>query len=254
MKLIKCTSKKNVSNKNYDGKLLTSQSPFVISEAYRSLRTNLMYTGCTEKCPVYVITGSAVNVGKSLSCANLAISYAQIGKKTLIIDLDMRRPSQHKALGLENKEGVSSYLAGVSDEPNFMKTEYENLSAMVVGRTPPDPTELLNSSRFQMLLDKAKERFDVIFLDVPPVGVMSDASIIAKDATGYILVMEAGVSNTKELSNAISTIEKVNGNILGIVLNGVDPKMGSSRYDRYGKKNRYYAYYQDMIDHTDRGK
>ena len=159
MKSSKLKAKKYRELKNYKDKLLTPQSPFVMSEAYRSLRTNLMYTGCAEKCPVYVITSSSANVGKSLSCANLAISYAQIGKKTLIIDLDMRMPSQHKALGLENKEGVSSYLAGVSDEPNFMTTDCENLSVMVVGRTPPDPTELLNSPRFQTLLDKAKELF-----------------------------------------------------------------------------------------------
>ena len=232
--------------KDYKNKLLTSQSPFVMSETYRSLRTNLMYTGCSEKCPVYVITSSSANVGKSLTCANLAISYAQIGKKTLIIDLDMRMPSQHKALGLDNKEGVSSYLAGVTDEPNFMRTDYENLFVMVVGRTPPDPTELLNSPRFQMLLCKAKELFDVVFLDVPPVGVMSDASIVAKDATGYILVVEAGVTHKKELINTVSAIEKVNGNILGAVLNGVDLKTNSYWYDKYGKKNRSFSYYADL--------
>lgn len=250
----KNTVKKYSEIKNYKDKLLTPQSSFVVSEAYRSLRTNLMYTGCAEKCPVYAITGSSANVGKTLSCANLAISYAQIGKKTLIIDLDMRMPSQHKALGLENKEGVSSYLAGVSNEPKFMNTEYENLSVMVVGRTPPDPTELLNSKRFSLLLDKAREIFDVIFLDVPPVGVMSDASIIAKDVTGYILVMEAGVSNRRELAQAISTIEKVNGNILGIVLNSADPKYDPSWYDRYGKKNKNFSQYAESYNIASKGK
>ena len=254
MKIFNNTQNNSRDVKNYKDKLLTPKSPFVTTEAYRSLRTNLMYTGCTEKCPVYVITGASANVGKSLSCANLAISYAQIGKKTLIIDLDMRMPSQHIAFDLDNKEGVSSYLAGVSNEPNFMRTNYENLSVMVVGRTPPDPTELLNSSRFSLLLNKAKELFDVIFLDVPPVGVMSDASIVAKDATGYVLVMESGVSNKKELMYTISSIEKVNGNILGVILNGVDPKANSSWYGRYGKKSRYYSRGAEPYKHTSQGK
>jgi len=248
MKFSKLKAKGYGEAKNYDDKLLTPQSPFVISESYRSLRTNLMYTGCTEKCPVYVITGSAANVGKSLTCANLAISYAQIGKKTLIIDLDMRMPSQHKALNLENKEGVSAYLAGVTDEPNFMKTDFENLFVMVVGRTPPDPTELLNSPRFTLLLNKAKEIFDVVFLDLPPVGVMSDASIIAKDATGYILVVESGVTNKKELMHTVDIIEKVNGNVLGVILNGVNPKSDSYWYDKYGKKGSGYSYYANHLN------
>ena len=254
MKIFDKVQKKSREVKNYKDKLLTSQSPFVITEAYRSLRTNLMYTGCADKCPVYVITGASANVGKSLSCVNLAISYAQIGKKTLIIDLDMRMPSQHIALGLENKEGASMYLAGVSDEPNFMRTDYENLWAMVVGRTPPDPTELLNSPRFSLLLEKAKEKFDVVFLDVPPVGVMSDASIIAKDATGYVLIMESGVSNRKELMHTINAIEKVNGNILGVVLNGIDPKADSSWYGRYGKKSKYYYRYAGSYINKAQGK
>ena len=96
-----------------------------------------------------------------------------------------------------------------------------------------------------MLLNKAKELFDVIFLDVPPVGVMSDASIIAKDTTGYIIVMESGVSNKKELRCTVNAIEQVNGNILGIVLNGVDPKADSSWYDRYGKRSKSISHYAE---------
>lgn len=240
--------------KNYKNKLLTDKTPFVVSEAYRSLRTNLMYTGCTDKCPAFVVTSSAPNEGKSLNCANLAISYAQIGKRALIIDLDMRVPSQHKIFEIENQNGVSAFLAGVDSSPNFIKTEVENLSLMVAGRTPPDPTELLNSPRFTSLLEKAREQFDVIFLDVPPLGVMSDASIIAKYVSGYIIVMESGVSDKRELSSTIGTIEKVGGNVLGFILNCVDFKTDSAWLEKYGKSGRYINSYASAYKKAARGE
>lgn len=240
--------------KNYKNKLLTAKSPFVVSEAYRSLRTNLMYTGCADKCPVFVVTSSAPNEGKSLNCANLALSYAQIGKRTLIIDLDMRVPSQHITFDIENQNGASAFLAGVVDAPNFIKTEYENLSLMVVGRTPPDPTELLNSPRFPVLLEKAKEQFDVIFLDVPPIGVMSDASIIAKYVSGYLVVMESGVSDKRELFATINTIEKVGGNILGFILNCVDFKTDAAWLEKYGKTGKRMSSYANAHKKSSQGK
>ena len=246
--------KENRTHKDYKNKLLTSRSPFVVSEAYRSLRTNLMYTGCADEKPIFVVTSSVPHEGKSLNCTNLAISYAQIGKKALIIDLDMRMPSQHLTLDVENHNGTSAYLAGIVDTPNFVKTEYENLSLMVVGRTPPDPTELLNSARLPMLLEKAKEQFDVIFLDVPPIGVMSDASIIAKYVSGYIVVLESGTSDRRELASTINTLEKVGANVLGFILNRVDFKTDSAWLEKYGKNNRHISSYAEAHTKATQGK
>lgn len=229
--------------KKYQNKLLTSKTPFVVTEAYRRLRTNLMYTGNTDSCPIYVVTSSLPNEGKTLSCANLAIAYAEIGKRTLIIDLDMRKPSQQTAFGIKNQDGVSAFLAKITGTPNFIKTEYENLSLMVVGVRPPDPTQLLNSPRLPLLLNKAREQFDVIFLDVPPIGVISDASVIAKYVTGYVVVAEAGASDKKTLASTIKTIEKVDGNVLGFVLNGINPKIDSEWLMKYGRKGKYINNY-----------
>ncbi len=229
--------------KKYQDKLLTSKTPFVVTEAYRRLRTNLMYTGNTDICPIYVVTSSLPNEGKTLSCANLAIAYAEIGKRTLIIDLDMRKPSQQTAFGIKNQDGVSAFLAGITEAPNFIKTDYENLSLMVVGVRPPDPTQLLNSPRLPLLLSKAREQFDVIFLDVPPIGVISDASVIAKYVTGYVVVAEAGASDKKALVSTIKTIEKVDGTVLGFILNGINPKMDSEWITKYGKKGKYISNY-----------
>ena len=229
--------------KKYQNKLLTSKTPFVVTEAYRRLRTNLMYTGNTDSCPIYVVTSSLPSEGKTLSCANLAIAYAEIGKRTLIIDLDMRKPSQQTAFGIKNQDGVSAFLAKITETPNFIKTEYENLSLMVVGVRPPDPTQLLNSPRLPLLLNKAREQFDVIFLDVPPIGVISDASVIAKYVTGYVVVAEAGASDKKTLASTIKTIEKVDGNVLGFVLNGINPKIDSEWLMKYGRKGKYINNY-----------
>ena len=226
----------------YKNKLLTSNSLFAISEAYRTLRTNLMYTGSVEKCPVYAVTSAAPNEGKTLNCLNTALSYAQIGKKTLVIDLDMRNPSQHIALETDNHNGASEFLAGVSETPNFKKTIYEGLHLMCGGRVPPDPSELLHSKRFAELLDIAKDQYEAIFIDLPPVGLVSDAAIIANSVTGYIIVLEAGYSDMKSVLEATGALEAVKANIIGFVLNGVDPKQDKMYYAKYGKTGKYGDY------------
>ena len=227
-----------MKKKEYKNKLLTSNSPFAVSESYRTLRTNLMYTGISDTCPVYAITSALPNEGKTLNCINTALSFAQIGKNTLVIDLDMHNPSQHTALECDNINGTSEYLAGVVESPNFQKTIYENLHFMCGGRIPPDPSELLNSERFEALINYAKERYDVIFLDLPPVGIVSDACMVAKYVTGYILVLEANVSDSRYVLTATSALESVKANIIGFVLNGVNPKqdkMYAAKYSRYAK-------------------
>lgn len=226
------------TQKVYKNKLLTPSSPFAITEAYRTLRTNLLYSGHADKTAVYAVTSAAPNEGKTLNCANIAISFAQLGKRVLIIDLDMRNPSQHKTFDLQNAGGASEFLAGVADIPNVQKTLYENLHLMCAGRIPPDPSELLYSEKFKNLIEMAKQRYDVVFLDLPPAGLVSDAAIIAEQVTGYIMVLEADVSDSKVVLDAISTIETAKGNILGCVLNGVDPKHNKGYHSKY---NYYYS-------------
>ena len=226
------------TQKVYKNKLLTPSSPFAITEAYRTLRTNLLYSGHADKTTVYAVTSAAPNEGKTLNCANIAISFAQLGKRVLVIDLDMRNPSQHKTFDLQNVGGASEFLAGVSDVPNVQKTLYENLHLMCAGRIPPDPSELLYSERFKTLIEMAKQKYDVIFLDLPPVGLVSDAAIIAGYVTGYVLVLEAGFSDSRVVLEAVSTIETAKGNILGCVLNGVDPKHNKGYNSKY---NYYYS-------------
>ena len=231
-----------MNNKTYKNKLLTGNSLFAVAESYRTLRTNLMYAGFVDKCPVYAFTSASPNEGKTLNCINTALAYAQIGKKVLVVDLDMRNPSQHLALEMPNQNGASEFLAGVVDTPNFRKTIYENLHFVCAGRVPPDPTELLHSARFSQLLSMAKEQYDVVFLDLPPVGIVSDAAVVASNVSGYIIVLEADVSDTRYVLEATKLLENVKGNIIGFILNNVDPKQDRMGAGKYGH-NKYASVY-----------
>ena len=120
-------------------KLLKANSPFAVKEAYNAIRTNLLFTQQGEKCPVFVVTSPTANNGKTINSANMAISFAQMGKRTLIIDSDMRNPSLHKLFSLNSKNGLSEILAGLTDNITVSKTDIENLSVITAGKIPPNP-------------------------------------------------------------------------------------------------------------------
>ena len=221
--------------RNYDGKLLNEKTPFAINEAFKMLRTNLFYTSKGEKCPVYGISSTFANSGKSLVISNLAISFAQLGRKVLLLDCDLRNSVIHKIFGLEKANGMSDLLAGVSIESNsFIKnTGYENLSVITAGGTPPNPAELLASERTEMLISALKEHFDIIFIDLPPILVVSDAAVIADCVTGYLFAVRSNYDNKKNLKDAVDTMEQTGAKIIGFVLNDVDIKSGK-KYGKYG--------------------
>lgn len=231
--------KKEVSNsfKREDAKKkLGSDSAFVVKEAYNSIRTNLLFTQKGEKCPIFVVTSPTVNNGKTINSVNLAISYAQMGKKTLIIDSDMRNPTIHRMFNIPLKDGLSEILAGITDSISVTSTDIENLSVLPSGQIPPNPAELLGSDRMNKLLDFVKEHFDCVFIDSPPVNIVTDATIFASNVTGYILIVKSGVTDREDIKYSVSTLEQVNANILGFILNDVPLKDGKY-YSKY--KNRY---------------
>lgn len=231
--------KKEVSNsfKREDAKKkLGSDSAFVVKEAYNSIRTNLLFTQKGEKCPIFVVTSPTANNGKTINSVNLAISYAQMGKKTLIIDSDMRNPTIHRMFNIPLKDGLSEILAGITDSISVTSTDIENLSVLPSGQIPPNPAELLGSDRMNKLLDFVKEHFDCVFIDSPPVNIVTDATIFASNVTGYILIVKSGVTDREDIKYSVSTLEQVNANILGFILNDVPLKDGKY-YSKY--KNRY---------------
>lgn len=229
-----------MSDRDYDGRILNKKTPFAITEAFKLLRTNMCYTTKGEKCAVYGITSAYVSAGKSLIMANIAVSFAQMNKKVLLIDGDLRCPVQHKIFNLDNKvNGFSDLLAGICTYEDLYRRNggIENLNIITSGKIPPNPAELLASPRLNEFMDTVKQEYDMIFIDLPPVCEVSDAGIISDLLTGYVFVVRSGYSDRRMIELAVETMEGFNASFVGFILNDIDIKSG----DYY--KNKYYSSY-----------
>ncbi|MBE6673004.1 MAG: CpsD/CapB family tyrosine-protein kinase [Ruminococcaceae bacterium] len=235
--------RKNRKNPNaraeYRSRLLGANSDFMTGEAYNKMRTNLMYTLADKKCPVIGVTSAFKGGGKSLTLANLAISYSQLGKQVLIIDGDLRSPVQHRVFNLKNVTGVSEILGGFRQGGISVHKikEYPNVSVLNAGATPPNPSELLASERMEKLIALVKEKFDMVIIDLPPINVVTDAGVIGSLVDGYVFVVRSGADDARSVRSALDTLKQMNANVLGVVLNDVSleqRKRYGGRYNRYG--------------------
>ena len=189
-------------------------------------------------------------VGKSTISANLAISFSQVGKKVLLIDGDMRRPSQHRIFGYEKTQiGFSELLAGISENvEDVICSPCPNLYLLTSGGIPPNPSELLLSKKFDEYITKWKKEYDIIFIDFPPVGIVTDPITVSSHLNGFIFVAMANRSNAVRVNNSINSIKAVGGKITGLVVNATNSKgigkYGSGKYGyRYGYRYSYqYGY------------
>ena len=217
-----------------------------VLEAYRMTRTNLLYAAKGKGCRVFGITSASPHDGKSLTAANLSISFAMSGKRVLLIDCDMRRPTQSIAFGIATDTGLSEYLAGVCDSAETVSTEYENLSILNAGRCPPNPAELLYGERFTALIEKVRKEYDFVFVDLPPMNVISDAAIVAPMLDGYVFIVRAGSSDKRLVQSAIDSIARVEGKVLGFVLNDTNHNILAYNY-----RNSYYGRYYSRYEQAD---
>ena len=240
MKKISKKAKLHKSSRDYTGRLLNENTPFAAMEAFKTLRTNLMFTAAGKSTPVFGVVSSFPNTGKSLISANTAIAFSMANKKALLIDCDMRKPVQHKCFKVRNETGVSELLSGQATYEEVIRPApgYENLYLMTSGHIPPNPQELLSSESMTEMIENLKNAFDVIILDLPPIGVVADAMTIAKQVTGYMFVVHAGESEKNAVKMTIAKMQSMECNIAGIVLNFVDLKSGS-----YYKSSYYNSYY-----------
>lgn len=234
-------SKKAALHTTDPKKLLKNTSTFSVKEAYNAIRTNLLFTQHGEKCPIFVVTSPTANNGKTINSANLAISFAQMGKKTLIIDADMRNPSLNKLFGLHSKNGLSEILAGLTDNISVSKTDVDNLSILTTGKIPPNPTELLASNRMDKLLGFVREHYDCVFIDTPPINIVTDATVFAQKTTGYIVIVKTDTTKVPEVKTAVQTLESIGSSILGFILNDANSDK-KKYYSYYRKYSRSYAY------------
>ena len=217
-----------------------SRSP--ISEAYRSIRTNLQFSGAGQDLKVVAFTSVLPNEGKSTTVANLAIVMGQDNKKVLLIDCDLRKPVLHRRFELPNKGLTNCFAENIPLRQVIQKNIFPNLDIVTSGPIPPNPAELLGSSRMMDLLEEVDEDYDYIFLDMPPVLVVTDAAIIGSKVDGVVLVLASGEVSPEEARQAKSLLEKGKANILGAVLNKMPYTHRHSHY-------YYYYYDEDHVKH-----
>lgn len=233
-------------------KVLASDSSFQVREAYKTLRTNLIFSLPQEGCKKICITSSIASEGKSTNSINLAITFAETGAKVLIVDCDLRRPNISKLLNKKSYPGLSNVLVGLNSlEEVVQDSGYENLDVIFSGNVPPNPAELLGSEKMHSIIDSLSEKYDYIFFDTPPVNIVTDTTILAKWMSGVVLVALYNSTDKDSIEEAIKQLEFAGAKILGFVLNGVVyGNNGSYKYNykrnkyRYSKR-KYYKYYKN---------
>lgn len=220
---------------------IDAKSP--VSEEFRSLRTNIQYMSKSSSCQTILLTSTTQGEGKSWIVSNLAVTFAQTGKNVIIIDADMRRPRQNNIFGIDMFPGLSNYLAGMSSRGTdkyiavkdcIQATEIDNLYVLPAGNIPPNPSELLESTKTKELLNELKRIFDVVIFDGAPCLLVTDATIISRIVDSTILVASYKTTKIDELKDAKRRIEAIGGHVAGVVLNRT--KLTKKKYE-----NSYFS-------------
>lgn len=226
--------------------LLWGKMNFAAVEAYNLLRTNLMLSFADEQGARLIgVTSTEHAEGKSLTSVNLAASLAKAGHQTLLMECDLRLPVMAKYLKMKPKAGLSELLTGMTDNAEdvlYPVEQCENLSVIFCGRTPPNPSELLDSRRMEVVLEELSKQYTYIIVDLPPIGAVSDALVLARKLSGMIVVVRNNITSQPDLADAIRQLRYTGARILGFVYNDVD--MSNRGYGhKYYKKYYKYGYY-----------
>lgn len=238
----------SVGHNTKDNNLIILTHPkSVISEAFRSLRTNLQFVGKGEdEARVLLITSMISGEGKTFCAINLASVLAYAGKRVVVVGLDLRKPKIHTEFGIENTRGMSNYLIGQADlEEITHQTRVENLDLITAGPIPPNPSELILNDRMQTLIDQLQEDYDYVILDTPPIGLVTDASILMQHSDTNMFIVRHGYSKIDYIRSINDIYEEGKFSNLYLVLNDVDFSKGAYGY-KYGYGYGYgYGYYEE---------
>ena len=210
----------------------------ITAESYRSLRTNIQYSSIDKQVKPLVVTSSNAGEGKSTVSGNLAYTFFQSGKRVLIIDCDLRKPSLHRKFNVSNEVGLTDVLVGTSELNKVMKKIDDNLYLLTTGTLPPNPAEIIGSNTMENFLDECKINFDYIILDTPPILPVTDSKLLAIKADATVLVVRSEISKSKHVSQAFKELEKVNANVIGTILNDVEMHSEKLYYDYSAKNNK----------------
>lgn len=206
----------------------------IAAESYKTLRTNIQYSSIDDKYKMIVVTSAEPGEGKSTTSGNLALVLAQDGKKVLLIDCDMRKPSIHRSFNISNAVGLSDFIVNKITIEEVVFKFNDNLTIIPAGNIPPNPSEILDSAAMRKFLQEMRDVFDYIVIDTPPLQAVTDAQILSAKADGTLLVVKAEKTKRDSVRNAVNLIQKVNGTIIGTVLNSVDKRA-----------TKYYYYYEE---------
>lgn len=217
-------------------KIISYSNPkSIISEEFKAIRTNIQYSNLDKKIKTILVTSTTKNEGKTTIATNLAVNFAQIdNKKVLIIDCDLRNPSVHKEFDISNIKGVSDLLLEEKNILNYIKqTDVKNLHIITAGAIPPNPSEMLSSNKMREFIEIIKEEYDYVFIDTPPIGMVTDAGILASFVDGTVMVVRSESVEIKAIQDAKKKLKAVNANIIGAILNR----------NKVKKDDYYYLYY-----------
>lgn len=210
--------------------ILEPRSP--ISEAYRTLRTNLDFASLDRALKTVVVTSAGVGEGKSTTLANLAVVSAQVGRKVILVGADLRRPRLHQIFGVDNEVGLTTMMMddGALASPPLQDTAIEGLSLLPSGPLPPNPAELMGSRRMEEVIAALAEQGDQILFDTPPVVAVTDAAVLATKVDGVLLVVSAGKTRREFARTAVQRLEQINARLVGTVLTNVRMGAGLKGY------------------------
>jgi capsular exopolysaccharide synthesis family protein len=221
-----------VVNKRPDSLITVTTPRSPVSEAYRTLRTNLEFSSLDRPLKTMVVTSPGPEEGKSTTLANLAVTLAQAEKKVVLVDCDLRRPTQHEIFGVQNGAGLTTMV--VDDEamtdPPLQETEVPRLWLLSSGPLPPNPSELLGSRRMEEIIAVLSQRADIVLFDAPPIIAVTDAAVLSSKVDGVLLVINAGGTKRDHAQKAKALLEKVNAHLVGAVMNNVKIDTSLHRY------------------------
>ena len=232
------SSRKNNQKKKQvsDQKLILSENtPWPVQEAYKALRTNIMFSLPGSESKVIGVTSAMQHDGKSINAVNLAISFTQLGKKVALIEGDLRLPTVSKKVGCKSVPGLTDVLAGECSLSDALRnpSKFEKLTIIPAGNIPPDPTWLLQSKQMKILLDGLRKLYDYIFVDLPPVTTVADALILAPILDGYLLVVRNQETEYRAVADTLDQLRLAKAKVIGIVYNDAE-QSGNGRYYKHG--------------------
>ncbi len=234
--------------------ILGKNSNFYVQEAYKTLRTNIRFYLSGEGCKKFAITSGLAGEGKSITILNLAISFAETGKKVLLIDGDLRRPTMARLLIEKASPGLSNVLAGLCTEDEAIRKEvYPNLDVIFSGEIPPNPSELLGGVRMQKLMDRMSKSYDYIMIDMPPVAIVADVCVMADMLDGVLFLVRTDRTEKEAVSRGLKQLEISGVKLMGFVLNGGSKERGGYYGKKYRYKHKYkYGYYRYTYENNRR--